>query len=329
MTLQRKYAGAIVFCAAAAVFCFLFRVNAAHGDDIDEAKERFKRGLMFVDEGDCGKALVEFEASHEIYPTAVVLYNMALCNDDLHKNAEALKYYSQYLDEAEGISKDKEEAIRERVGQLEKMVGRLSVTCNVAGASVLVDDREIGGAPLEGVYVEIGSHELVVTKSGYEDYSAEISVVSGKTKEIDVELEQQEEVEDDEIMGETGKEEEKPGKKKTVPASAFWGMLGATLALGAGAVVVGGLNVNNRNKFLDTDYSDEDTWKDLKDRGETYNTVFLSLVGVAGAAAVATIVLGVFTDFKKGKKTGTETMAVTLVPSKGGGLLLISIPYGM
>ena len=128
MTLQRKYAGAIVFCAAAAVFCFLFRVNAAHGDDIDEAKERFKRGLMFVDEGDCGKALVEFEASHEIYPTAVVLYNMALCNDDLHKNAEALKYYSQYLDEAEGISKDKEEAIRERVGQLEKMVGRLSVT---------------------------------------------------------------------------------------------------------------------------------------------------------------------------------------------------------
>ncbi|MFH1436585.1 MAG: hypothetical protein ABIJ56_12810 [Pseudomonadota bacterium] len=114
-----------------------------------------------------------------------------------------------------------------------------------------------------------------------------------------------------------------------MPASAFWGVLGATLALGAGAVVVGGLNVDNRNKFLDTDYSDEEAWRDLKDRGETYNTVFLSLVGVAGAAAIATIVLGVFTDFRKGKKSGAETMPVTLVPSKGGGLLLISIPYGM
>ncbi|MFH1436033.1 MAG: PEGA domain-containing protein [Pseudomonadota bacterium] len=272
---------------------------------MEEAKERFTKGLMFVDEEDCNKALVEFKASYEIYPTAVVLYNIALCNDDLHKNAAALKYYSQYLDEAEEIPKDNETVIRERIGQLEKMVGTLSVSCNVEGASVLVDGKKIGEAPLEGDYVEIGDHELIVKKSGYKDYWADISVVSGKTNEVDVELELLKEVEGNEAIVETvtGKEDGKPGKKKTVPASAFWGVLGATLALGAGAVVVGGLNIDNRNKFLDTDYSDEDTWKDLKDRGETYNTVFLSLVGVAGAAAIATIVLGVFTDFKKGKKT--------------------------
>ncbi|MFH1436584.1 MAG: PEGA domain-containing protein [Pseudomonadota bacterium] len=193
MKLQRKHAGVIMTCAAVAATCFFFQEKMVLGDELDDAKERFKRGLMFVDEGDCGKALVEFEASYEIYPTTVVLYNIALCNDDLHRNAQALKYYNLYLDEVEGLPKDNEEAIRERIGQLEKMVGRLSVSCNVAGASVLIDEKAIGEAPLEGAYVEIGDHALVVKKSGYEDYSRKITVVSGKTSEVDVELKPPEE----------------------------------------------------------------------------------------------------------------------------------------
>ena len=258
---------------------------------------------------------------------------MALCYDDLHKYGKAMKYYRQYIEEAKkDPSKKGVKAVEERIGKLEKYLGTLTVTSNVTDAAVYVDDEEIGTAPMENVYIETGDHTVTLEKEGFQTFSKKIKVVSGKTISVDATLLVVEKEPEGQVPV-VGTGEEKPDRKTLKPVI-FWCMLGVTIGLGGGAAAVGGLNLVNHNKFMDTPYDDREKWKDLKDRGEIYNIVFLSLIGATGAAAVATVALAFFTDFKKKEKKveeedtdiPEETASLSFAPLEGGGMLVLTIP---
>jgi len=331
MNKQNNRISMTLFTFAAAAFVFLL-CGRAYTQDVKEAEERFKKGLILIDEGDCKNAVIEFEESYSLYPTAVVLYNMALCYDELHKYAKAMKYYRQYIEEATKVSEMESKPIKSRMKKLEKFLGSVKVTCNVDGASVLIDDEEIGKTPLDEIYVETGQHTLTVKKDNFSVFKEKLKMVSGKTVSVEAHLDIAE-IEEDE-GGEAGPgdisdiDDEKEKKKKLSPVI-FWSMLGVTGALGAGAAVMGGLNVANHNKFKDTSYSDSDKWQDLKDKGETYNIAFLSLIGATGAAVVTTAVLAFFTDFKKKKKVEKKTVALSFIPDNNGGILMLTMPLDM
>jgi hypothetical protein len=299
-----------------------------------EAEERFKKGLMFVDEGDCKKAIVEFREAYKSYQVPVILYNMALCYDEMHEYAEAMKHYKEYLETSKKLSDSQVAQIKERMDKLQKYLGTLMVTANVEGALVLLDGEELGTTPLSEIYMETGDHEIVVQKEGYPDFKDSVTVVSGKQATVNVTFKTgppEAAGQGEEAAGGEGTlpgSGEPGGKKKKLPRAAFYGTLGATLALTVGAAVVGGLNLSNRNEFEDGKAEatpDMQKLQDLKDKGDTYNVVFLTLTGIAGAALIATIVVGVFTDFKKGTK---EKPAVAFVPVEGGGVLTLSTPVG-
>jgi hypothetical protein len=207
------------------------------------------------------------------------------------------------------------------------------VTSNVQDAAVSVDDDEIGTAPLENVYIETGDHTVTLEKEGFQTFSKKIKVVSGKTVSVDATLL----IVEKELEGQVpvvGTGEEKPDRKTLKPVI-FWCMLGVTIGLGGGAAAVGALNLVNHGKFMDTPYDDRDTWKDLKDKGEIYNIVFLSLIGATGAAAVTTVTLAFFTRFKKREKKieenedleiPEETASLSFAPLEGGGMLVLTVP---
>ena len=295
-----------------------------------EAKERFQKGLAFVDEGDCNKAIVEFKEAYKTYPVNVILYNMALCYDDMHQYALAMDYYKQYMEKEKKIPGEQLAAIKERFKTLKSFLGALRITCSVDGADVFIDGDAVGKTPLEDITLETGDHEVSVKVDGYKDYLETVTVVSGKTASMDVKLKEAAPLAGAGAIkpGKGGGEATgAPGRKKLAPG-AFWGTFGAMLALGAGTAVVGGLNVANHNEFEDTKKdSPDDTKKlsDLKDKGDTCNTVFLTFAALTGAAAVAAIAVGVMTDFKK---TKNEKPAVAFVPSEGGGFLLVTTPLG-
>jgi len=331
----RSHAFQAVVCAGLAACALSLWAGAAPAQDVKEAEERFKKGLMLVDEGDCKNAVIEFEESYKLYPTAVVLYNMALCYDDLHKYAKAMKYYQQYVEEAQkDPAKKGVTAVQERIGKLEKYLGTLSVTCNVKDAAVSVDEEEIGTAPLENVYVETGDHTVTLEKEGFQPFSKKIKVVSGKTISVDAQLLIVEKEPEGQVPV-IGTETENPSRKTLKPVI-FWCMLGVTIGLGGGAAAVGGLNLVNHNKFKDLNYVEDDAkWRDLKDKGEIYNAVFLALIGATGAAAVATVALAFFTDFKKREKKTEEdedlelpeeTASLSFAPLEGGGMLVVTVP---
>ncbi len=303
------------------------------GSKIDEAMDRFKKGLMFVDEGDCKKAVVEFEESYKIYPTAAVLYNMALCYDDLHQYAPAMKYYQEFLATAKQVPKEQAAKIKERIEKLAQFLGTVSIKCNVAGALVVVDGTEMGKTPLEDFYLETGKHTISVTQEKYEEFSTTITLVSGRTIVVDANLVPVEEKKEELVAipsRTVARTETKPvGKptRKKLPLAAFYGTIAAAGALGIGAGVVGGLNIANYRQFQDTPYSETDKWKDLKDRGEILNVVFLSLIGATGAAMVAAAVIAAFTDFKKKKSGKEKPVRVSFAPGKGSGVLVLEFSF--
>lgn len=318
------------------ILCFATPAPAQNKQDKNEAKERFHKGLAFVDEGDYKKAIVEFKEAYKMYTVPAILYNMALCYDDMHQYTMAMKFYKKYLAEGKNISKQQMQAIDERIVTLESFLGTLKITCNVDGALVSVDGNEMGETPIHEIYLETGDHKVVIKKTFFKDYKETVTVISGKTMNLDTFLEVQPEegtegtttaqTSSQEAGGPTGKGP--PVEKKRLRPGSFWGLLATTLALGIGAGVTGGMNVANHAAFNDTDPADRDELKDMKDKGETYNALFLTFTALTGAAAAATIVVGVLTDFKKGKEIKKETPAVALVPSRDGCFLILSVPMG-
>lgn len=69
----------------------------------------------------------------------------------------------------------------------ERHEGRLHVTAP-EGAQITLDERVVGTGTWEGVVSTTGSHQLVVTKSGYQTYSSDIAVADDQTRDVNVPL---------------------------------------------------------------------------------------------------------------------------------------------
>ena len=72
---------------------------------------------------------------------------------------------------------------------------------------------------------------------------------------------------------------------------------------------------------MDDEFRKSDSWEDLKDSGDTKITVGGILVGVGGAAAVATLVL-----FLVGGDDEPEK-AATVLPVEGGAVGVLSVQF--
>lgn len=296
----------------------------------DEAKEHFLKGKALVEEGAYEKAVVELKASFELKKVPIVIYNIALCYDEMHQYADAIKYYKMYLDLKEGQDKYLVENIQKRVEVINQFIGYLEIQVDQPGAEVLIDDKLIGTTPLPKIFIESGDHELIVRKTGYYEIKEQVTVVSDKVEKRSFTMEK--------IIGAaaatpekggagsavgaggaqkgTGKGggEEKPSKKKLASAP-FWAMLGVTLLFTAGVATTGGLAIRD-NEALKGMSASED-WHPVADRRDKLALTTDILWGAVAASAVTTLVLGFFTDFKKEKKT-----SISLGPSPAKGFLL-------
>jgi len=64
----------------------------------------------------------------------------------------------------------------------------LSVSANVSGASVLIDNRILGATPLDDTQVSPGHHSMRIEKEGYEPYRKLIRLERGRSMSLYVEL---------------------------------------------------------------------------------------------------------------------------------------------
>lgn len=67
----------------------------------------------------------------------------------------------------------------------------LSVQCNISGASVYVDGRYLGTAPIQNKKISPGTHKVKVSKTGYEPYESSVNIRPGRNVTLDAYLEKE------------------------------------------------------------------------------------------------------------------------------------------
>jgi hypothetical protein len=155
-----------------------------------EAASRFKKGLDLFRDGDYRAALIEFRRAYELAPNYQVLYNIGQVSFQLQDYAGALTSLERYLHEGGSeIPASRRADVQKDIDKLKSRVANLTVTTNVAGAEVLVDDVSIGKTPLDkSLLVSAGRHKLTATKEGYTPVTRVVEVASGDTAEVPLTL---------------------------------------------------------------------------------------------------------------------------------------------
>jgi hypothetical protein len=158
-----------------------------------EASAHFDRGVSFYDEGDYSAALVEFTRAYSIAPAWQVLFNIGQSHFQVHDYAQALVTLNRYVDEGrERIPADRRSVVDAERADLANRVGYASIACNLAGATILVDDVAVGVAPLrDPVLVSVGVRKIAATHADRESVAQMASVPAGETVDVRLDFPEQ------------------------------------------------------------------------------------------------------------------------------------------
>jgi len=276
---------------------------------LDEAMDRYKRALDLFNDGSYDAALLEFRRAYELAPNYRVLYNIALVNVQLNDYAGALNAFEKYL--AEGGSEvpaSRVEEVKRELARLGPRVATVTVTTDIPGAEVSVDDLSIGKTPFEHpVRVNAGRRRISVAAEGRVPQTRVVEPAGGDTLQLKFEL-----------ASPPAAETAAPSKPAPMAApsrSVPWVAWGITGALAAGTAVTGVLALKA--------HSDQDTTKSHLDvtQGEldsaNKKVQHLALVTdiLLGATAVAGGVSLYLTLRSPGSSTSTSDQArLTLLP---------------
>jgi hypothetical protein len=263
----------------------------------EEARARFRAGLVLARDGDCTAALAEFETSYRLLPRPNTLFNMAQCEEDLHRYDRAISEYEQYLEIAPADAEDRD-TVMATLESLRGRLGTIHITTNTP-TEVWLGDRIVGVAPGD-VLVPGGRHAIELRATGYLPERREVEVAARQRVDLTVELGTAETHIETTVVEETIVEETHVHEHVTVeverpplPPAVFWTGVGLTAAagivgLGAG---INALVTHDQQAALDARLP--------RDTGAIADSALVADIGfiAGGALLVGTIVIGVLTDF--------------------------------
>jgi tetratricopeptide (TPR) repeat protein len=158
--------------------------SAPTNDAKARAQEHLDRGNALKNERFFDKALVEFRAAHDLYPSPKILYNEADTESELGHFVDAAAHYDAFLrefqepqddEDAQRIQAAKEGAVaaRAKIAILDPVVA--------GGVEVLVDAHSFGKAPLvEPVHIDPGRHRVTFRRAGLADSNRDVVLSPGE-----------------------------------------------------------------------------------------------------------------------------------------------------
>lgn len=135
----------------------------------DRARVLFQQGVAAYRDGKFYEAVAIFLQTQRIYPDTQLCFNIARAYENLSNGSAALRYYRDYLRQADRPSDGDE--VREHVRRLEQQlsergVQQLTVLSQPESATVLLDGKPVGITPWTGETYP-GKHRLGLTLDGY------------------------------------------------------------------------------------------------------------------------------------------------------------------
>jgi PEGA domain len=147
-----------------------------------DARRHFTNGVHLFEDRNFAGALVEFEASFQLNPTASALQNIAVCQKGLFRYAEAIATLERMLrDFAAQLTPDDKKAAEDAMREMSALLGTVVVQITPPDARV-----SINGAPLSAeamkspVRLAAGEYRVAVEAPGYAPQEKTIRVISGQ-----------------------------------------------------------------------------------------------------------------------------------------------------
>lgn len=164
--------------------------SAARADDhAADAKRHYARGVELVRDSLYAEAAVEFEAAYRAKPHFAVLYNLGQSYVALGRPVEALDALERYLrDGGSDIKPDRRDQITAELARQRGRVGLLALRIAQQGATVRVDGRELGRAPLAPVRLAVGAHMVELSLAGFTPRVVEVKIVGEETSTVELSL---------------------------------------------------------------------------------------------------------------------------------------------
>jgi hypothetical protein len=154
------------------------------------SKEAYDSGKQLYRAGDFAGALLQFERAYDLSSDARLLWNVAICEKNLHRYARARKVLERYQVEAgPQLTEQNRKDAKDLSAALSKFVSMLRISVTEPGASIFIDDEQVGKSPLaEPLLVDMGPRRIRVVKKGFVDFD-ERRVLLGETDTaLDVKL---------------------------------------------------------------------------------------------------------------------------------------------
>jgi hypothetical protein len=213
--------------------------GVAHADGkLEDAKAHLQSGATLYDENNFRGALVEFQKAYDLAPSYKILFNIGQVEMELQDYAGALKAYTRYLKEGgPDVPPDRGAQVNAEIERLKGRVGFLVVQ-TTAGAQVLVDDVQVGYAPLpDPVPVAAGQHRVTVTLTGRDPVNRVFDVAGKETVTASLAIDPGTAPPSDKPVPVPVVTPSDTGPKSKTPVYVMWGVTGA-FVIGAGVFAV-------------------------------------------------------------------------------------------
>jgi hypothetical protein len=167
----------------------LLLATARADSRLDEAKRHFAQGVALYNDGNFNGALAEFEAAYKIKQSPSVLYNIGLTEKSLFHYNEAIESLQEYLAKDKKAGKDQQKQVQQLISEMKALLAEVTTNVIPDGATIKLDDRTIGQAPMKPYGIAAGNHNLEVSAEGYKPQKKELAISAGQPQTLNFKLE--------------------------------------------------------------------------------------------------------------------------------------------
>ncbi|HEU4409383.1 MAG TPA: hypothetical protein VFS43_29255 [Polyangiaceae bacterium] len=163
------------FAAFALALLVALAARPALADNDDEGKRHFRAGVGLYQGGNYNGALAEFQASHQLRPTASALQNIALCQKALFRYVEAIETLESLLRAyGDKLPASEKKAVRDAIDEMRPRVASVVVAVSPPNATLSVDGRAVPGGAERKVQLDVGEHVFEAEAPGHRPYAKRI-----------------------------------------------------------------------------------------------------------------------------------------------------------
>ena len=165
----------------------------ARADDIAakrQAKKLLGEGDALFAKGSYDAALDSYQKAYDAFPSTKIYYPMAQAEEKLGKIVEAIEHYEKLIAETPDLNKTLATEAEDKIAELAHQVAEITFVVRPGGATVSLDRRPLGTAPLgKPVRLMPGPHTLSVLREGYKGVERTIEVKADERRQEVVRLE--------------------------------------------------------------------------------------------------------------------------------------------